>query len=74
MSFLDWLAASPLASAIKVFVAIVLTMSVADWAGDGVIDFSNWQTWVIAGLGAAVPVIVNWLNPSDGRYGNGSGD
>lgn len=71
---LDWLATSPLASAAKVFVAIVLTLAVADWAGDGSIDFANWQTWVIAGLGAAVPVIVNWLNPADGRYGNGSGD
>lgn len=71
---LTWLATSPLASAAKVFVAIVLTLAVADWAGDGSIDFANWQTWVIAGLGAAVPVIVNWLNPADTRYGNGGDD
>ena len=71
---LNWLATSPLASAAKVFVAIVLTLAVADFATDGVIDFSHWQTWVIAGLGSAVPVIVNWLNPADGRYGAGSGE
>jgi hypothetical protein len=66
---LNWLATSPLASAAKVFVAIVLAFAVADFARTGSIDFTNWQTWVIAGLGAAVPVIVNWLNPADTRYG-----
>jgi hypothetical protein len=65
---LDWLAVSPLASAAKVFVAIVLAFAVADFARSGSIDFANWQTWVIAGLGAAVPV-VDWLNPNDDRYG-----
>jgi hypothetical protein len=67
--FLEWLAVSPLASAAKVFVAIVASFAVADFARTGAIDFSDWQTWVIAGLGAAVPVIVNWLNPNDDRYG-----
>lgn len=66
---LEWLALSPLASALKVFTAIVLSFAVADFARTGAIDFADWQTWVIAGLGAAVPVIVNWLNPSDDRYG-----
>ncbi len=67
--FEDWLAASPLASALKVFVAIVLGMAVADFVAKGSINFSAWQTWVIAGLASAVPVIINWLNPADTRYG-----
>lgn len=67
----DWLATSPLASALKVFVAIVLTAAVADFANVGSLTLANWQTWVIMGLGSAVPVIVNWLNPADTRYGRG---
>jgi hypothetical protein len=29
---------------------------------------------VIAACVSALPVIVNYLNPADGRYGNGSPD
>lgn len=67
-----WLASSPLASALKVFVAVVLGMAVTDFATSGSIDFGNWQAWVIAALVSAVPVVVNWLNPADARYGKGS--
>lgn len=68
-----WLAESPMGSAVKVFVSVVLTLAVASWAQDGVLSFDAWQTWVIAAAGAALPVIVNWLNPADARYGVGSG-
>lgn len=71
-TFQAWLAATPLGTALKAFVAIVLTLAVSDFAAHGSIDFGAWQTWVIAGLVSAVPVIVNWLNPADGRYGKGS--
>lgn len=67
--FEDWLATSPLASAVKVFVAIVLGMAIADFVAKGSINFASWQTWIIAGLASAVPVVINWLNPSDSRYG-----
>lgn len=73
MKFAEWLAASPLASALKTFVAVVMTMAIADWSTKGGIDFAAWQTWVIAAAVSAVPMIVNWLNPADTRYGNGSG-
>lgn len=69
---LNWLATSPLASALKTFAAVLIAAVVADWVAGGVIDFANWQSWVIAGLASAVPVVVNWLNPADGRYGRGS--
>ena len=70
----DWLASSPVASAVKAFVAVMLSMVVADWVASGSISFDKWQTWVIAGLASAVPVIINWLNPADPRYGRFSED
>jgi hypothetical protein len=63
---------TPFGSAIKVFIAVALTLLVTDWMGHGFIDFESWETWVIAGLASALPIIVNWLNPADFRYGNRS--
>ena len=68
----EWLATSPLATALKTFVAVVLSAAVADFATGATISLANWQTWVIAGLVSAIPVIANWLNPSDSRYGRGA--
>lgn len=68
----NFLANTPLGTALKTFVAVLLSGVVASWATDRAISFDKWQTWVIAGLVSALPVIVNWLNPSDSRYGKGS--
>lgn len=59
---------------IKVFVSVVLAAFAADLAGVDTFDsvFSQWQSWVIAGLIAAVPVFVNYINPTDPRYGRGA--
>ena len=62
---MEWFAKSPIASALRVFVAVVLAMVAADWTDGGVISFDKWQTWVIAGVAACIPVIVRWLNPAD---------
>ena len=72
--FLVWLAHSPLALFLKIFVAAIIGDAVADWAKTGTIAFDDWQTWVIAALVAAVPVIIAWLNPANKCYGVGSGD
>ena len=64
-----WLAGTPLGTALKTFIAVLLAAVVGDWATAGEISLSNWQTWVIAALVSAVPVVVNWLNPADSRYG-----
>lgn len=72
MLYLEKVLNSPVGSAVKVFIAVMLTMIVADWSNQGCISFASWQTWVIAGLASAIPVIVNWLNPSDPRYGRGA--
>lgn len=72
-NFLDWLAASPLGSAAKAFVALVIASAVADWVTGGAISLAHWQTWVISALSACVVPVVNALNPADPRYGAGSG-
>jgi hypothetical protein len=62
---MEWFAKAPLASALRAFVAVVLAMLAADWAESGAISFDRWQTWVIAGVAACVPMIARWLNPAD---------
>jgi hypothetical protein len=63
-SFLLWLASSPLASFAKIFGAGVLGWIVVN------VDSFNVHPAVAIGLASALPVIINWLNPVDSRYGN----
>ena len=63
-NFLDWLASSPLASFAKIFAAGAL-----GWFALNV-DSLNVHPAVAIGLASALPVVINWLNPSDVRYGN----
>jgi hypothetical protein len=71
-AFADWFARSPLASALRVFAAVLITLAVAQWAAAGSIDFAAWQTWVIAALASAVPTVLRWLNPEDVEFGRGA--
>ena len=71
-NFADWFARSPLASALRVFIAVVLTMAIAHWTSTGSLDFSAWQTWVIAAIASTVPMITRWLNPADVEFGRGA--
>lgn len=64
-NFLYWLASSPLASAVKVGVAASLAWVV------GNPNALNLPPVALVGLTAALPVLINWLNPADGRYGKG---
>jgi hypothetical protein len=62
--FLSWLASSPLASFAKIFGAGVLGWVVAN------LDTLSVHPAVAIGLASALPVLVNWLNPVDARYGD----
>ena len=68
-----WLARSPLASALRVFVAVVLSMAVAQWVAAGSIDFGAWEVWVIAALSSCLPTLIRYINPADVEFGKGSG-
>jgi len=69
----NWLAATPLGSIFKTFIAVMIAAAVADAGTTGGISMGNWQTWVISGAVSALPALINWLNPADARYGNGAG-
>ena len=64
VKFLDWLAVSPLASFAKIFAAGVLGWFVVN------VDSLSVHPAVAIGLASALPVVINWLNPNDTRYGN----
>jgi hypothetical protein len=55
---------------LRVFLAAFLTATLVDIA-DGGLDSINWKAILIAGIVAVGPVIVNWLNAGDPRYGRG---
>ncbi len=67
-----WLAATPLGSAFKMFLAILLGAVLLTWTSEGQISWDHWQTWLIGALAIATPIVINWLNPADGRYGRGA--
>ena len=73
-TFWTWFATSPIASALRVFVAIVLGQMVAEWARVGDFDFTNYISWVITGLLACVPTLLRWINPEDKAFGGHKDD
>lgn len=65
---------NPLGSWLRVFVAVVLGLWLADLADVKYLhwDPSEWMAWLAAGLVAVLPVIIAWINPSDPRFGRRS--
>lgn len=64
-NFLKWLATSPIASALKVGAAASL-----GWLVNNT-DSLNVPPVAAVALVAALPVLINWANPQDTRYGKG---
>lgn len=54
---------------LKVFLSAVLSYVLAALLADTALA---WQALLIAGVVAVLPVIINWLDTSDTRYGRGS--
>ena len=63
MTFLTWLAVSPLASFAKVFSAGVLGWVLMNG------DLLGLHPAIALGLAAVLPMIINWLNPEFSSYG-----
>ena len=63
-NFGTWLANSPIASALKIGFAAALGWFVANP------DVLNVHPALAIAITAGLPVIINWLNPDDLRYGN----
>ena len=64
---------SPVAQAIKsyvkVFLAVVLGLFLADGADVFAVEMSDIRAWLAAGLAAVVPLLITALDPSDSRFG-----
>ena len=54
---------------VVVFVATILTLFLADGADIFAVDMSDLKAWVSAAVAAVVPLVLNFLNPKDTRYG-----
>lgn len=63
MTFLTWLAVSPLASFAKVFTAGVLGWVLINFESLGL------HPSIALGLAAGLPLLINWLNPEFSSYG-----
>jgi hypothetical protein len=60
---------TPLAAWLKVFVATILSLVLIN-ISKGIDLFSlNWKEIVSGAVASLLPVIINWLNPNDPRYG-----
>lgn len=66
-AFEKWLATSPLASLLKVAFGAAIG-AVMSWAATAEI-----HPLAVALMAAVCPVVINWLNTQDHRYGHGSG-
>lgn len=65
--FTEWLAVSPNATWLKVALGAAVGAA-ASWAAT-----SDLHPLLIAVCAAVAPVLINWLNAADPRYGVGSG-
>jgi hypothetical protein len=68
MTFLTWLAHSPIASFLKTFGAACLGWLILNAETLGI------HPALVMGLVAALPVIINWLNPEYDNYGRTNPD
>jgi hypothetical protein len=64
---------SMLASYARVLLAIFTAAAIGAYLDSGkdvfAISLDDWKTYVAAGIAAAIPVILRWLNPNDTAYG-----
>lgn len=56
-------------SYVKVFLAVVLGLFLADGADVFAVDMSDLRSWLAAGLAAILPLLITALDPSDSRFG-----
>lgn len=68
MTLLTWLAHSPIASFLKVFGAGALGWVLIN------ADSLGLHPALAIGLGAALPILINWLNPEYDNYGRANLD
>lgn len=71
-NFLETKLGKALTSYIKVFLAVVLGLFLADGADVFAVDATDIKTWLAAGLASVLPLLITALDPTDHRFGVGS--
>lgn len=56
-------------SYIKVFLAVIFGLFLADGADVFAVEMSDLRTWLAAGLAAVLPMVITALDPRDHRFG-----
>jgi hypothetical protein len=59
-------------SYLKVFLAVILGLFLADGADVFAVDATDLRTWLAAGLASVLPLVITALDPSDRRFGTNS--
>ena len=59
-------------SYLKVFLATVLGLFLADGADVFAVDATDLKTWLAAGIAAILPLVITAIDPSDTRWGKNS--
>ncbi len=58
---------------VRALLAIIVTTALGSYLDSGkdifAVSLDDWKTYVAAGIGAAVPVLIRWLNTNDQAYG-----
>ena len=70
---MNWLNSTPTGRAVqsyvKVFLAVVLGLFLADGADVFSVSVTDLKTWLAAGIASVLPLIITVLNPKDTRFG-----
>lgn len=61
--------AQALKSYVKVFLAVILGLFLADGADVFAVDMSDIRSWLAAGMASVLPLLITALDPSDSRFG-----
>ncbi len=72
MTFQEWFATSMIASWLRVFVAVIVAMFIADGADIFAVDATDLRAWLAAAFASTLPLVLRFLNPSDVEFGYGS--
>lgn len=67
--FTDTKAGKAVVSYVKVFLAVILGLFLADGADLFAVDAADLRTWLAAGVASVLPLLITALDPTDHRFG-----
>lgn len=68
-NFLETKLGKAILSYVKVFLAVVLGLFLADGADLFAVDAADLRTWLAAGVASILPLVITALDPTDHRFG-----